>query len=182
MNSKSKLLTTTRMALMCALAVIIGLFKFPIIPAAPFLELDFADVPILMGTALFGTIPGLFMLMTVSLIQAFLLGGNGWVGLVMHFVASGAMVTLLGAVCAKKKTLPRIYISVGVGAIIMTAIMIPMNYLFIPILFGAPKEAIDALVFPAIIPFNFIKAGLNGLLAAILFSLLRPFFRRQEMI
>ena len=62
----------------------------------PFLQYDMADVPILLASLLFGPWAGLVILFVVSAIQAFLFGGDGWVGLVMHFVASGALVVCTG--------------------------------------------------------------------------------------
>ena len=52
--------------------------------------------------------------------------------------------------------------------------MIPLNYIFIPMLFGAPREMVTDLLLPGIIPFNLIKAGGNCLLTGILLSALQP--------
>lgn len=171
-NIRKSTIRLALMAMIAAMAIVVGLWKFPIIPAAPFLEFDFADVIIHLCTLIFGPVAGLCVLLVVCLVQAFFLGGNGIVGLIMHFVASGAVVILLGTICGKKKTTGRLILALVLGTIVQTLIMIPMNYIFIPILFGATKEQIDALLLPALIPFNLIKAGANCLLTAIFYKLL----------
>ena len=96
-NTKDNVVRMAQMGMLAAIAIVlVTVTQFPIIPAAPFMKYDMADVPILLGTLLFGTLPGLVILVVVSLIQAFLLGGDGWIGLVMHVVASGALVVLVG--------------------------------------------------------------------------------------
>lgn len=47
------------MAMLAAVAVVSVYFiKFPLLPSAPFLEYDIADVPVLIGTMLFGPSAG----------------------------------------------------------------------------------------------------------------------------
>ena len=48
------------------------LIHFPIIPAVSFIAYDMADVPVLIGTLLYGPIPGLLILLVASLVQAFI--------------------------------------------------------------------------------------------------------------
>lgn len=94
-NTKSKVIRMAQLGMLAAVAIILAaFFQFPIVPAAPYLKYDMADVPVLLGTLLFGTVPGLVILLIASFVQSFLFGGSGWVGLLMHFVASGALVIL----------------------------------------------------------------------------------------
>ena len=165
-KSSPNVLRITVLAMLAALAVAVGLFKFPLFPAASFLEFDFADVPILLATLLYGPIPGLAALFTVSAIQAFFLGGNGIIGFLMHFIASGAVVVLFGIVCRNKKSAARLTVSSVCGTLLMTALMVPINYIAIPLLFGAPREMVTDFL-PFIIPFNLIKAGVNTALASV---------------
>lgn len=179
-NIKKSTVRLALMAMFTAMAVVVGLWKFPIIPTAAFLEFDFADVMIHLCTLIFGPVAGLCVLLVVSLIQAFFLGGNGVIGLIMHFVASGAVVVILGTLCAKKKTVGRLALALALGTIAQTLIMIPMNYIFTPMLFGATTDMVTALLLPAIIPFNLIKAGVNCLCTGILYKLLGSLMSRIQ--
>ena len=170
--SRERITRLTTLAMLSALAVVIGLFKFPILPAAPYLEYDFADVPILIGTLMFGGPAGLAILFVVSAIQAFALGGNGIIGFLMHFVASGTLVLVVHFITRKSKTPGRLVTAFICGTLAMTAMMIPLNYIFTPILFGVDRGFVTSVLVPAIIPFNLIKAGGNSALAFILYRIL----------
>lgn len=175
-RKKDSVLRLTQLALLSALSVVIGLVKFPILPIAPYLEFDFADTPIIIGTLLFGTLPGVAVLFVVSLIQAFVLGGNGIIGFFMHFAASGVLLITVNLIAGRTKEkrceLKRMLLALICGTLAMTAAMIPLNYIFTPILFGVEREFVSQMLLPAIIPFNLIKAGVNSLLSFILFRLL----------
>ena len=69
----NKTRTLTGMGMLTALSlVLIMLINFPILPAVPFMKYDPADVPILIGTFLFGTSGGLILTVLVSVLQGLL--------------------------------------------------------------------------------------------------------------
>ena len=70
-------------------AVLITLVHFPLFPAAPFLQYDPADVPILIAAFAFGPVAGILVTVLASFIQAFFLGGDGIYGFLMHVIATG---------------------------------------------------------------------------------------------
>lgn len=182
-NTQKNLIRLTQMGMLAALAVVLMAFvRIPLVPAAPFLVYDMADAPVLIAALLFGTGPALAILLVDSIIQAFLFGGNGWVGLVMHFVASGALTVLVGAFYQRRHKFTDAVIGMALGTIAMTVIMIPMNYIFTVNFFGTPKSVVDAIMLPGIIPFNLIKAGLNSIISAVLFKALTPFISKNKDI
>lgn len=181
-RSKPASLRLTQLGMLSALAIILGLFKFPILPAAPYLEFDFADVPILIGALMFGGLPGLAILFVVSSIQAFLMGGNGWIGFLMHFIASGTLVVVTSAIYRKSGSIGRLIAALAVGSLAMTAIMIPLNYIFTPLLFGCDRSFVTSVLVPAIIPFNLIKAGGNSILASALYRALTVILKKSGLL
>ncbi len=56
------------------------------------------------------------------------------------------------------------------GALVQTAAMVLMNMIFTPLFMGAPLETVLALMIPAIIPFNVLKAGINGVITFFLYK------------
>lgn len=48
--------------------------------------------------------------------------------------------------------------------------MVLMNMIFTPLFMGAPLETVLALMIPAIIPFNVLKAGINGVITFFLYK------------
>ncbi|HEX2986383.1 MAG TPA: ECF transporter S component [Caproiciproducens sp.] len=182
-NTQKNLIRMAQMGMLAAVAIVLMAFvRIPIIPAAPFLEYDMADIPILIAAFLFGTGPALAILFVDSVIQAFLFGGNGWVGLIMHFVASGLLVGLVSVFYHRRHKLSDTIIGMVLGTLAMTAAMIPMNYIFTVHFFGTPKAAVDALMLPGIIPFNLIKAGLNSIISGIVFKALTPFLSKNSQM
>ena len=187
-TTPSPVLRLAILGMIAALSIVLVMtIAFPIFPTAPFLKMDFADTPLLICSIIFGPVPALSVLFVVSVIQAFLMGGDGYWGCIMHFVASGAMLVVTGLLARKSKNILRIIIALALGALTMTIMMIPMNYIITPLysLGGYSKEGfalISSMMLPAIIPFNIIKSSVNCLLAFVVFRLLHAFFVRLGLI
>ena len=48
--------------------------------------------------------------------------------------------------------------------------MVLMNMIFTPLFMGAPLETVLAMMVPAIIPFNLLKAGINCTVTFLLYK------------
>ena len=60
----------TTMAMLTAISIVLVAFvHFPLLPAAPWMEYDPADIPIFIGTFLFGPAAGLGLTAVVAIIQ-----------------------------------------------------------------------------------------------------------------
>ena len=92
----NKTRTFTGMGMLTALSlVLILLINFPILPAVPFMKYDPADIPLLIGTFLFGTSGGLILTVLVSVIQGLFISGDGGpIGVLMHILASAVSCLL----------------------------------------------------------------------------------------
>lgn len=166
--------------MLAALAVIlVALIHFPIFPAAPFLEYDMADVPIIIGAFMFGPWWGLLLTAVVSVIQGVTVSAaSGISGIVMHFVSTGTYVIIAGLIYNKRHTLKGAILAMTVGSIAKTLMMIPLNYLITAKWLGAPVEAVTAMLLPIIIPFNLIKAVGNS---AVTFFIYKPVSRLLKL-
>lgn len=166
-------------ALFTALSVVsIMLFRIPLIPAAPFLEYDMADVIVILCTLLLGTASGGICLFIVCIIQAFLLGGNGIIGFLMHFVSSGAMILIIGLFCRKNNSWTRLAIGAAFATVVMTALMIPLNLVFTGIFMGTPMSVVVSMLVPAIIPFNLLKGVINCTAGILLYRAFLPLYQK----
>jgi riboflavin transporter FmnP len=159
-------------AMLVALSIVlVYMVRFPIFPTAPFLEYDMADVPILIGTFLFGPWSGLILTVLVSVIQGMTVSAqSGWVGIVMHAIATGSFVVVAGTIYRYKHTRLGAVIALICGSIAMTLIMIPLNLIFTVYFMGAPREVVVSMLVPIIIPFNLIKAGANSIITFIVYK------------
>lgn len=159
------------MGVLAALSIVfMAVIKFPIIPAAPYLIYEPADVPILVGTFLFGPLAGLAITFVVASIQAAAFSTDGLVGFVMHMLATGAFVITAGLIYKKFHNIKGAIAALAAGTLAMTIVMIPVNLIIQPYFYGVPYDAVKAMVVPALIPFNLIKAGVNSVITLAVYK------------
>ena len=166
-------------AVLSALSIVLMLLiRFPILPAAPYLIYEPADVPVLIGGFLFGPAAGFIITVIVSTIQAFALSTDGWVGLVMHIIATGSLVITASTIYRVCRNKSGAVIALAAGTLAMTLVMIPTNLIIQPRFYGVPVETVKSLLIPAVIPFNLIKAGANSLLTFIVYKSISRFVKK----
>lgn len=176
---KSKTLRLVQLSMLAAISVaLMTVTQFPIIPSAPFLKYDMADMPVMLGAMLFGIPAGWLVLGVVSLIQAFMMGGDGIIGFVMHMVASGALLTVSALVYRRFHHWKGALLGLLLGTLSMAAVMIPLNLIFTVHFMGVPRQVVVDMLVPAIIPFNLLKAGLNSVITLAMMGALKPVMKR----
>ena len=142
-------------------------------PGAAFLEYDPADITIILATLIYGPLSGFIVTVVVSVIQGLTVsGGSGVIGILMHIFATGTYVIITGNVRVNKNTFGVIF-SVLLGAIAMTVSMIIWNMIFTPLFMNQPFEVVKGMIIPIILPFNIVKATVNGALAIIIYLMLK---------
>ena len=163
--------TLVTLAMLAALAVVlVWLFHPPIFQAVPFLEYDLADVPVLLAGFLFGPLAGLAVLLVASVVQAFTVSAqSGLFGLIMHLLATGALVMISSFYYRRHRTMKGAVIALMLGCLAMTVVMIPANLLVTPYFKGAPVQMVID-VMPFIVLFNIIKSAGNSLLTFLLYK------------
>ncbi len=130
-----------------------------------------ADVPILIGTFLFGPWWGLLLTAAVSVLQWLLVSQSSlWVGAAMHFFATGSCVLVAGLVYRRMHTKKGAVIALLLGVVAQVLMMIPLNLIFTVHFNGAPHDVVVAMLPTVIIPFNAIKAGANALITFLLYK------------
>lgn len=167
----------TSMAMLVAISVILlYLVHFPLFPAAPFLEYDPADIPVFIGTFMFGPAAGLALTVAASIIQGLTVSSaSGILGVIMHILATGSFALVAGSIYRKKHTFAGAMAALLCGTLVMTVVMVGWNLIVTPIFMGAPREKVVAMLVPVIIPFNLIKAGVNSLITVVVYKKLSNF-------
>ena len=156
-------------AIMAAISCILLVITIPF-PLFPAFKYDFADIPIFIATFTFGPIAGIIVTFIASIIQAFVMGQDSWMGFMMHMISTGAFVIVAGIIYKKHKTRKWALVALICGTLVMTAVMCVANYVFDPIFYGMTKEAVAKLIVPAIIPFNLSKAGINSAITFLIYK------------
>ena len=160
--------------------VLVMLIHLPLIPSVAFLEYDPADVPIYLITAVLGPVAGLIMTAVVAVVQGITVSASsGWIGIVMHFLATGFFVLAEGIVLKlmnrrSVSKMTAMAAAVGAGFVASVAVMTLWNLLFTPMYMHITMDQLLPLL-PYIILFNMLKSGINGFAAFILYgSLQKP--------
>ena len=68
------------------------------------------------------------------------------------------------------------------GSVTMIVAMLLWNWLITPLYMGVPREQVEALLLPAFLPFNALKAGLNSALILGLYKPLTSALRRARLL
>ncbi|MGL4282957.1 ECF transporter S component [Eubacterium aggregans] len=172
MKSSHKTRFLVQMAVLAAMSVLlVYLIHFPIFPAAPFLEYDPADIPILIGTFMFGPVGGLIITAVACVLQGVTVSSaSGIIGILMHFFATGSFVLVAGNIYKKNRTRKGAVIALVACALTMTITMLLWNIVMTPIFMGTPREAVLAMILPVILPFNLIKAGANAVITFFVYK------------
>jgi riboflavin transporter FmnP len=107
----------------------------------------------------------------VSFIQGMTVSAqSGIIGIIMHIFATGCCVLVAGNIYKKNKSKKTAIFALICGAIAPTLAMVVMNMIFTPLFMGAPLEVVMSMMIPAIIPFNALKAGINGAITFFLYK------------
>lgn len=171
------------LALISAMAYVITFVcRLPIMPSAPFLDLEFKSAVILIGAYVFGPLSGLVMSFVICLLEMVTFSSTGIIGCIMNILATVSIVCPASLIYKKKRSTSSAIIGIVVGAICMTIAMVLWNYLVTPLYMGIPREAIAEMLIPVFVPFNLIKAGLNGGIALFIFRPLSEALQKTNLI
>ena len=171
-----------RLGLLAAMSVILMyLIRFPLFAAAPYLEYDMADVPILIGAFLYGPWWGLLLTVAVSVLQGVTVSAaSGWVGIVMHIASTGLFAVLAGLIYRRVRTRKGAVMGLLAGSIALVIAMIPLNLIFTVHYNGVPKEVVEGMIWPILVPFNLFKAVANSLVTFLLYKRVATLLRMER--
>lgn len=167
------------MAMLVAVSIVlVMIIHFPIFPAVAFLEYDPADIPILIGTFAFGPLAGIVLTVVTSLIQGLTVSAaSGVYGIIMHIIATSALVLVAGTIYRRNKTKKSAVIGLIAGTAAMAVVMFFANMLITPAFTGMPLAGVMNLM-PFIILFNIVKAGINSVVTFLLYKRISPFLHK----
>lgn len=135
-------------------------------------KLEFSDIPVFTSSLLFGPSTGYLILFISSFIRSLFFSVAGIPGFIMK-MTSIIPVFFLGIYYRKKRWL---ILLCTLSLIISIVVKIPISYIFWTKFSSMSPEQIKKLLFPIIIPYNFIKLLVNLSISIILFRKIRKFF------
>lgn len=174
---------TAILGLITAMAYVVTLVcRLPILPAVPFLDLEFKSAIILIGGLIFGPLSAFATTVAVCVIEMLTISSTGVIGCVMNILSTVCLVCPASFIYKRKRTMSGAVMGLSIGIALMTLAMVLWNYLFTPIYMGVPREIIVDLLLPAFVPFNLIKGALNGSVTLLLYKFVVTALRKANLI
>jgi len=171
-----------KIVLIGMLAAIAYIMVFLIrIPVVVFLKYEPKDVIITIGGFLMGPLAAFFISLTVSLVEMLTISDTGPIGALMNLLSSCAFACTAALIYKRRHTLGGAVLGLGVASVVTVVVMLLWNWLITPLYMGQPREAVEALLLPAFLPFNLLKVGLNSALVLLLYKPLVSALRKTRL-
>lgn len=183
-NYRVKRLAT--IGVLTALSVVFALLvRFPLIPAATYLEYDAGDIPIIIGSFIYGPFATVIMTLIVVVIQGVTVSASSGIwGMLMHFIATICYALPAGIIYNNKRTFKGAIVAIIVGYLLSLLAMTFSNLAITPLYSGLPSSAVAKMIMPIILPFNLIKLTINSFVTLLIYKklkkLLESFFKGIE--
>lgn len=196
---RSRTRTLTQIAMLGAVAGVLMNLEFPIPFLAPsFYQLDFSEIPVLVGSFAMGSVAGVLIELVKILVHLVTKGTlTAGVGDLANFIFGCAFVVPAGLIYRMHHTKSRSHAVIGmaVGTVLTTAAACLMNaFVLLPAYgkaFGMPIEAfiemgaavnasVDSLlgfVMLIIVPFNVFKYTLTSVIVFFIYKRIRVILR-----
>lgn len=154
------------LVILVLMSMVLSFVEFPLIPEANWLKYDASGIVVLLT--------GLLYSPWIGAAVAFL----AWIphlvtnplGAFMNIAASVSMVVVMGLVSRTNPSIGRACLGAVAGIAATITVSICMNFIVTPLYLQISYTEMVALVLPALLPFNLIKAILNGGVALIAYQ------------
>ena len=186
----------TMIGVFSAISAIMMLFEFPVPFAPPFYELDFSEIPALIGGFAFGPVAGVMIEFCKILLKLLMKStSTAFVGDLANFLVGCSFVLPASIIYMFKKTKKNAIVASVAGVVILTVFGTMFNAIYlIPAfskLYGLPIEQIIAmgtkvnekinslttLVVFAVAPLNLLKGTSVSLVTILIYKKLSPILK-----
>lgn len=188
--------TTVKIGMLAAISVVLMLFEIPLPFAPSFYEIDFSEVPVLIGAFAMGPVAGAAIELVKILLNLVITGTDtAGVGELANFIIGCSLCLPAAIVYKQKKTRKGAMIGMAAGTALMVVIGCLINaYVMLPAYsaaFGLPIDALvqmgtavnpsitslSTFVIFAVAPFNLLKAVLVSLIVLLIYKKISPIFK-----
>ena len=200
-DRKDSLFATRRMAVtgvFSAIALILFLFEFPLPFAPAFYELDFSELPALIGAFAFGPVTGVTIEAVKILLKLFIKGtSTAFVGDLANFIIGCSFIVPASAIYRFRKTKHGALAGCITGTLILTLFGTAFNAIYLlpafSKLYNMPLESILAMgtavnplmtegsivsfVICCVAPMTLIKGGSVSLITILIYKPLSPIIK-----
>ncbi len=176
-------LSVKKMVLLAMLSAVAYIMVFLVrIPVVLFLKYEPKDVIITIGAFLLGPSAAFLCSLVVSLLEMITISETGPIGALMNLLSTCCFACIAALIYKKKHTLSGAVLGLCTGSLVMVTAMLLWNWLITPLYMGVPRQQVQALLIPAFLPFNALKAGLNTALTLALYKPLVGALRKTGLV
>nr|WP_300090177.1 ECF transporter S component [Sedimentibacter sp.] len=196
-NQRGSAKVIAKVGVLSAVATVLMLFDFPLWFAPNFYQLDFSEVPVLLGAFALGPAAGAAIELVKILIN-FVLNGTdtGGVGELANFIIGCSLVIPAGFIYKHNKSYKTAIIGFIAGTLAMAVAGAFMNYyLLLPVyskVYGAPVQAfidmgkalnpaitdLKTFVMYAVVPFNIFKGIVVSAAVLLIYKRISPILHK----
>lgn len=181
-----------------AIAVVLMLFEIPLPFAPPFYEIDFSEVPVLVGCFALGPVAGVLIEFVKILLNLVINGSaTAGVGELANFCIGCSFCIPAGIIYQRKKTKKGAMVGLVSGTLIMTFLGCFINaYVMLPTYAKAFQIPIEGLiemgtkvntsitdlftfVMFAVVPFNLLKGVLVSIIVILIYKKISPIIKKH---
>ena len=172
----------TCVAMFLALSFVAVLLASGIPNVQGFLSYEPKDTVIVIAGFIFGPMTCVILAILSAFLEMVTISSTGFWGLLMNVLSTCAFACTAAWYYQRHRTMKGAILGLVIGALLMTAVMLLWNYLITPIYMGYPREAVAKLLIPTFLPFNLIKAGINGALSMLLYKPIVTALRKAKLV
>lgn len=152
------------------------------IPVVLFLKYEPKDVVITISGFLLGPMASFVISLVVSLLEMVTISETGPIGCLMNLLSTCSFACVAAAIYKRDHSLKGAVLGLIAGSGVMIAAMMLWNWLITPWYMNVPRQEVQALLIPAFLPFNALKAGFNTALTLGLYKPLTSALRRTGLV
>lgn len=195
-KSKTNVRRMAQMGMLAAISVVLMLFEIPLPFAPAFYEIDFSEVPVMVGCFTMGPLAGA-MIELLKILLNFAVNGTdtAGVGEIANFLIGCSLVVPAAIVYKKKRTKAGAITGMVIGTLFMTVVGCFLNaFVLLPTYakaFGMPMDALIGMgsavnhyitnlatfALFAVAPFNLLKGFLVSLIVFLIYKKISPILR-----
>ena len=187
---------TVQIGMLAAISVVLMLFEIPLPFAPSFYEIDFSEVPVLIGAFTMGPLAGAAIEFVKILLNLVITGTDtAGVGEIANFLIGCSLCVPAAFIYKRKRTRNGALVGMTVGTILMVIAGCFINaYVMLPAYsaaFGLPIDSLvqmgtvvnpnitslSTFVVFAVAPFNLLKGVLVSLIVLLIYKKISPIFK-----
>lgn len=191
--------TITQIGMLSAIAVVLMLFEIPLPFAPAFYQIDFSEVPVLVGCFAMGLFAGAVIELVKIALNLIINGSvTAGVGEIANFLIGCAFCVPAGMIYRRNRTKKTAIAGMAAGTVFMTVIGCFLNaYVLLPAYAKAFEMPIDdavemgtavngnitsllTFVVLAVAPFNLLKGALVSLIVMLIYKKISPVFKMNR--